>query len=92
MFNEIIDNLSRLEILTGYIPSLIQLVVLIAWIILVRVSKVKYRASLNLSLFLLGIAMLTQLINNSLLSKTISEYSFIFLTVGIVQMFFAKED
>lgn len=92
MFNTVIDNLSRLENLSIYIPSVIQLFILILWIFIIRISKASYKTSVGLSLFVLVISLLFQLITITFLAQILAEYSFMFLGVGILQMFFSKED
>lgn len=92
MLDTVIDNLSRLEDLNSYIPSVIQLFILVLWIFIIRSSKAKYKTSLCLSLFLLAIAILTQLFNIIFLARISAEYAFMFLGVGILQIVFAKND
>ncbi len=86
MLDTVIDNLSRLEDLKGYIPSIIQLFILIYWIFIIRVSKVKYQTSLSLSLVLLTVSIVSQLFNFIFLARTMAEYAFISLGVGIIQL------
>ncbi len=92
MLNTIIDNLSRLEDLNIYIPSLIQLGVLIFWIFIIRISKASYRTSVGLSLFMLFLSLLFKLITIAFLAQTLAEYAFMFLGVGIIQIVFSKEE
>lgn len=86
----VIDNLSRLENLSTYIPSVIQLSILLFWVFIIRRSKTPYSSSLALSLFLLLISVVMLLLTFTSVAKTLSEYSFLFLGAGIIQMLFMK--
>ncbi len=90
MIDTVIDNLSRLEDFSRYIPSIIQLFIFILWIFIIRVSKAKYQTSLNLSIFLLMISVLAYLFNIIFLARTSAEYAFMLLGVGIIQIVFTK--
>lgn len=92
MLDAIFDNLSRLEDLSGHIPSIIQFFILILWIFIIRISKARYQTSIGLSLFLLIISLVAQLLTITFLARTIAEYSFMFLGVGILQIVFMKQD
>ena len=92
MFDALVDNLSRLENLNIYVPSLIQLSILIIWIIVLRVTKSRYQASLRWSLVILIIAILAQLFTLTSLARTLAEYSFMLMGVGIIQIVFTKNE
>lgn len=92
MLDAIFDNLSRFENLSTYIPSLIQLLILIIWIFIIRISKAQYQTSIGLSLFLLLVSLIAQLLTITFLAQTVAEYAFMFLGVGILQLFFMKQD
>ena len=92
MLNRIFDYLFLLEGLNNYISSVIQIILLIFWIFIIRVSKVKYKTSLGLSLCLIAVSMIGQIFNIIPLAKTAGEYAFIFLGVGILQIVFTKND
>lgn len=87
----IIDNLSRLEILSQYIPSIIQIGVVLFWIFVTRRSKNGYKTSLSISLFLLLLAIVVLVLNFTHLAKIIGEYAFLFLGIGILQMLISKD-
>lgn len=92
MLNTIIDNLSRFEDLSIHIPSIIQLFILILWIFFLRVSKIKYQASVGWSLFLLLISIIAQLFTLTTIAYIVAEYSFMLLGVGIIQIVFTRDD
>lgn len=92
MLEKIIDNLLALGEINNFVSLIAQLIFLIFWIIIIRVSKWKYQTSLGLSLFLLFISMVTQLLNITSFSRGVAEYAFILLGVGILQIFFTKND
>lgn len=86
MLNLLIDNLSRLENLSSYIPSIIQLLIFVLWIFIIRVSKAKYQTSVGWSLFLLLVSIVAQLFTLTFLAQMVAEYSFMFLGIGIIQL------
>jgi len=88
MLDRVIDNLSRLESLTPHIPSIIQIMIFLLWIGIIRKSKIGYKTSLIISLFLLSLSGMALLINLNSLSGTLSEYAFLFLGIGIIQATF----
>lgn len=87
----IIDNLSRLDILSQYIPSAIQIGVILFWIFIIRKSKKGYKISLVISLFLLLSSMVVLALTFTSVAGIIGEYAFLFLGIGIVQMLITKE-
>lgn len=91
MLNAITDNLSRFEVLNIYIPSFIQLVTLIFWIFILKLSKAKYQVSIGLSLLLFLLFILAQLFMITFLARILAEYIFLFLGIGVFQMFISKE-
>ncbi len=90
MLDTIIDNLSRLDSLIGYIPTVIHILILVFWTIFIRVSKAKYQVTINWSLFILLVSITAQLLTLFTLSRTFAEYSFILLSIGILQIIFTK--
>lgn len=90
MLDVVIDNLSRGEDLIGYIPLVIQVSILLLWIYIIRRSKVRYETSLIISLFLLFLSIITMLLNQTFIAGVLGEYTFLFMTVGIIQTIFAK--
>lgn len=73
MFEALMDNLSRLENLNSYIPSLVQLGILIIWIVILRVTKSRYQASLRWSFVILIIAIIAQLFTLVSVARTLAE-------------------
>lgn len=91
MLNIIIDNLSRLEVLSRHLSSVIQIGIILLWIFLTRKSKNGYKTSSLISFFLLLLAIVVLALNFTPLAKTIGEYAFLFLGIGIIQMLIAKD-
>lgn len=92
MWYKIIDNLSRLADLSIYLPAVIQVSVFILWIYIIRKSKTPYKRSLGLSFFLLLISVLALVLTMTSAAKVIGEYAFMFLGVGIIQIFLTKQE
>ena len=87
----IIDNLFRLEFLSQYIPSVIQIGVSLFWIFVTRRSKNGYKISLSISLFLLLLSMGVLVFTFNSVAVVIGEYAFVFLGIGTVQMLISKD-
>lgn len=87
----IIDNLSRFEVLSQYIPSAIQIGVSLFWIFVTRRSKNGYKTSLIISLFLFLLSIVVLTLNFTFLAKIIGEYAFLFLGIGTAQMLISKD-
>lgn len=87
----IIDNLFRLDILSKYIPSAIQIGVLLFWIFVTRRSKNGYKTSFGISLFLLSLSMVVSILTFTSVAGVIGEYAFLFLGAGIIQMLISKD-
>lgn len=92
MLDILIDNLSRLENLSSYVPYIIQLIFFVLWIFIIRASKAKYQASIKWSLLILLVSIIAQLFTLITLAKTLAEYSFMILGVGIAQIVLTKND
>lgn len=90
MLDIVLDNLSRLEVLAGYIPSLIQVSILLVWIYIIRRSKLRYQTSFVISLFLLFLSIIALLLNQISVAGVLGEYTFLFLAVGVIQTLLVK--
>lgn len=91
MLNAIIDNLSRLEVLSRYIPSVIQIGVILFWIFVTRKSKNGYKISFIISLFLLLLSIAPLVLTYTSVAGVIGEYAFLFLGIGIIQILISKD-
>lgn len=92
MLDIIIDNLSRIEILSKFVPTIIQIIIVSLWILTTRKTKAPYRNSLALALFLLSVSIISLVLTLTTLARITGEYAFIFLGVGILQIVFTKND
>lgn len=96
MLNIIIDNLSRLEE-SQYI-AVLQIGLILIWIFVTRKSKngykislTGYKISLTISLFLLLVSMAVLALTLTSVAKVLSEYAFLFLGIGIIQILVSKD-
>lgn len=87
----VIDDLSRLEVLSQYIPAIIQIAVILFWMFVTRRSKSGYKISLTISLFLLLLSMIVLVLTFASIAGVIGEYAFLFLGAGIIQMLISKD-
>lgn len=92
MLDTLIDNLSWLESLRSYIPSVIQAIICLIWIFIIRITGIKYQTSLIISLFLLILSILVLMLNQVSTAGILGEYAFLFLSIGIVQSIFSKTE
>ena len=91
VLNKVIDNLYQLEGLNNFMPSVIQIVVVLSWIFIIMRSKFSYKSSLSVALFLLFFSIPAYIINLIPVATVLGQYSFLFLSIGTVQIILTKE-
>ena len=84
LFYILLDNS---DLITPYLVSLYNTLLIIVWFIVVKKFSISYVVSLKISLILLVLTALTLPIPITEISATLSQFSFLFLCFGIFQYF-----
>lgn len=92
LIDRLIANILADNNLGNHINNIIQVLIVLIWIYITRKSKAGYKRSISISLLLLVLSILMLLFTLTPTAAFIAEYSFIFLSIGILQIIFTKQD
>lgn len=91
MISRLIDNILALDNLNKYAATIVQVLVVFIWFFITGKLKNSYRAALVISLTLISFSVIAYMVTFTEIAGIIGEYAFLFLGIGIIQSFFAKE-
>src|SRR3989344_6739873 len=73
-----------------FIPSAVDILIFFLWLFLEKKLSLSYRFTLKIFIGLLLLSVLALILNFNAVSQFISEYAFIFFTIGCLEFVFQK--